>query len=71
MTSEYHMIKQYIKWLIKIDPVIDNIDQFHIFDYKLTIDSVIDNWSEGSHGHDCMVVRFTTTCTCAISAYHH
>ena len=43
MTSEYHMIKQYIKWLIKIDPVIDNIDQFHIFDYKLTIDSVIDS----------------------------
>jgi len=23
----------------------------------------------GRHSHDCMVVRFTTTC--AISAYHH
>jgi hypothetical protein len=21
--------------------------------------------------HDCMIVGFTTTCTCAISAYHH
>ena len=28
---------------------------------------VNDGW--GHHGHDCMVVGFTTTC--AISAYHH
>ena len=26
---------------------------------------------EGCHGRDCMVVGFTTTCTCAISAYYH
>jgi hypothetical protein len=25
----------------------------------------------GHHGRDRMVVVFTTTCTCAISAYHH
>ena len=25
----------------------------------------------GCCGHDRMVVAFTTTCACAISAYHH
>ena len=28
-------------------------------------------WYKDSHGLDPMVVGFTTTCTCEISAYHH
>jgi len=29
----------------------------------------LNNWD--CHGHDHMVVGFTTTCQCVISAYHH